>query len=730
LVLDMSLTHQFFRRCSALAAALVLFCLAATATAAPIPAGNTGWSWSNPLPQGNSLVRVSAAGGRVWVGGSTGTLLRSDDRGRSFSAVRTGLLAEVRTVVAISAESVIFGGTCALRRSDDGGVTVRRLAWSASDDNCAAGIQAVSFPSSVTGFLLLTSGDIYATTDGGENWKKRGMAPIADGTGTVNDMIFQTPQRGVLSIGGRILQSVDGGVHWQEVAAGTLGSTALSFAFSSVDAGFAAGNRGDLLRTLDGGASWVPVVADPGLTQSPALSDMACSGFDTCVASGVGGAGLLRTADGGKSWQASTVPGGTPADITITDGGAAVVVGAGGLIAISEDAGASWTRLDAQVAGRFSGLSADSRRSAVAYGAEGAIARTTDAGSSWQALSSAGSEPLVDAMASGRRVLALSQSGNLYASGDGGVTWKRVGTGLDAAPSGLLLLKGGSSVLIGPRGVFVARRWGKRPRRASGPAGGMTLRAGDLAGGAAFVYGPHRIAVTTDRGRSWQRLRAPRRSARIVDLEMIDRKNGFLLDSAAEVFVTKDGGERWLRLETTGANTAASLAFGDRKHGYITDATGRVLATADGGKTWSRQYPYFDSTAAAPLLVTGLSRSGALTLVSGTNRIFATSTAGGVGRPSVLTISTSAKRVRRGSVVPVNGTLTPATGIERISVLARVTGAKGGTQWTSQNVTVSPEGTFTTRWKITADTEFIARWSGDFAHDGDGAPLKVVRLRR
>ena len=63
-------------------------------------------------------------------------------------------------------------------------------------------------------------------------------------------------------------------------------------------------------------------------------------------------------------------------------------------------------------------------------------------------------------------------------------------------------------------------------------------------------------------------------------------------------------------------------------------------------------------------------------------------------------------------------------------MLARVVGAKGGTRWVPQERTVSATGTFTTSWRITATTEFIARWSGDAAHDGDAAPLKIVKLRK
>ena len=85
----------------------------------------------------------------------------------------------------------------------------------------------------------------------------------------------------------------------------------------------------------------------------------------------------------------------------------------------------------------------------------------------------------------------------------------------------------------------------------------------------------------------------------------------------------------------------------------------------------------------------------------------------------------SALKVRKNTVVRVTGKLTPAIGTERVAVLARVVNAKGGTRWISQERTVSATGTFTTSWKISAATEFIARWSGDAAHDGDAAPLAM-----
>ncbi len=45
--------------------ALALF--AATAANAAVVAGNTGWFWSNPWPQGNTLRHVETIAGRAYV---------------------------------------------------------------------------------------------------------------------------------------------------------------------------------------------------------------------------------------------------------------------------------------------------------------------------------------------------------------------------------------------------------------------------------------------------------------------------------------------------------------------------------------------------------------------------------------------------------------------------------------------------------------------------------------
>jgi photosystem II stability/assembly factor-like uncharacterized protein len=97
--------------------------------AAGVLVAPSGWEWSNPLPQGNSLRALDFAGASGYAAGDFGTLLRSDDDGASWRGLGTATREDLADVQEIDAESVVIAGGCALQRSDDGGASFRPLRW-------------------------------------------------------------------------------------------------------------------------------------------------------------------------------------------------------------------------------------------------------------------------------------------------------------------------------------------------------------------------------------------------------------------------------------------------------------------------------------------------------------------------------------------------------------------------------------------------------------------------
>src|SRR5215218_9869949 len=139
------------------ALACVAGVLAALPALAPasVQVGSSGWQWGNPLPQGNNVRAMSFAGTTGYAAGDFGTLLRTTDGGSTWSGLLSGTFTDLNEVQAIDADSLFAGGGCVARRSDDGGATFRRVAFTPVESSCREPLSAGWFVSEQTGFLAL-----------------------------------------------------------------------------------------------------------------------------------------------------------------------------------------------------------------------------------------------------------------------------------------------------------------------------------------------------------------------------------------------------------------------------------------------------------------------------------------------------------------------------------------------------------------------------------------------
>src|SRR3954453_18245247 len=109
-------------------AALALIA-AAGAQSKDVTVGHSGWNWGNPQPQGNTLRAVEFSGARGFAAGEFGTLLRTEDRGRSWTGMATGTTDAITGIALANADPIVAGGGCVLLRSDDGGATLKSLSF-------------------------------------------------------------------------------------------------------------------------------------------------------------------------------------------------------------------------------------------------------------------------------------------------------------------------------------------------------------------------------------------------------------------------------------------------------------------------------------------------------------------------------------------------------------------------------------------------------------------------
>ena len=697
---------------------------------AAVGIGHSGWYWGNPLPQGNTLRAVELNGSRGYAAGEFGTLLRTEDAGATWSGIATGLTADLNRVGVIDADSLVVGGGCTLRRSDDAGAHFRRLPFSASEARCSAQLVSFAFPADQVGYLLLSDGTVLRTADGGRTFARRTAVPGTPSPGgphTPSDIAFTGPDAGVAittgSGGGTIYRTTDGGGSWTLSATAPQGLNGLRF----VDAnnGFAVGPGSTLLRTADGGATWSAAALAGGPAAN--LTAIRCTGTTTCLIATSEGDRLLKTTDAGDT--ASSVSPSTSKVFAAALGSStrAVAVGERGATVVSDTAGSTFSTIGGSLAGVFHRLRVVSATTAYVAGDDGRAARTTDGGVTWTPFAVSTADNVVDLSFPGTEVgFALDSSGTALRTENSGSSWEILNTGTSARPSALLALNPRSVLLVGPRGLRRSTNGGASFEAVRSRAVQRAqLSDFDRATGALFVHGPSTLAVSRNDGRSWARVRRPR--GPVADVDFVTARVGYLLtgrDCAGRLYFTRTGGRRWREITTTGTTRICSIAFGDASHGWldadIGDPAGAgVLRTNDGGGSWHPQL--IAKSGLEDLAAAG--RSNAFALQE--SRLLGTSTGGDAGTPSKLTLRATRRRVKRGGRVKVGGRLTPPEGGERVVVAMR----EGG-RWTRKAVLVAANGTFTTTWKLRRNALFVAQWRGDDDRSAAGTGAVKVGVRR
>jgi hypothetical protein len=200
-----------------------------------------------------------------------------------------------------------------------------------------------------------------------------------------------------------------------------------------------------------------------------------------------------------------------------------------------------------------------------------------------------------------------------------------------------------------------------------------------------------------------------------------------VLSDSGRLFVTKNGGKRWKELLGIGTSSADELAFSSASKGYavlIGENLGEpnVLRTTDSGKSWRLQLVTSSST--LEVVATGDNHG---LLLAGANSLFTTTTGGDLGTASKLTLKTSKRTLRKKATIKVAGKLKPAEGFEQVIVARR--NIKGG-DWSKEVATVASNGTFTTSWKVSKSSVFVAQWAGDDDRAGDGSSVLKVNVKR
>ena len=715
--------------------ALALFA-AVTAQAADVTVGQSGWTWGNPGPQGNTLRAVDFSGTRGFAAGDFGTLLRTDDRGRTWTGIPTGTTATLSHVAVVDPSVAVVASDCTVLRTDDGGSTFRRLVLSA-DTGCDEGTVALSFPSANVGYLLLAGGAVLKTTDAGATFAEHGSLP----EGTPTDIHFTDDNTGFAvtrgSTGGHLYRTTDGGATWFERTTSPQGLNGLDFPDASV--GYAVGAANTVLKTTDGGETWEPKPV-PDTVPASELMAVRCATKTTCLIATDSGERVLRTTNGGSGANGFTSF--SPAAqktfaISFSNASTAVAVGEHGATVISTNADSNTPTYvpvaDEPLSGSLGRLRV-SGGLVLAPGANGKLARSADAGRHWTEVQVPTSEDLVDvSFPDANNGYALDAGGKVQRTADGGDGWGELETGKTRRPKAIYAVDQNVVMLFGPKGVLRSSN-GAQP--AFEPVQDKVASKARLTdydrteGLALFAYGPRALLVSIDLGLTWRRVPRPDPKVALRRVDFLTGRVGFALLENGRLYRTRNGGRDWAELRATGA-PGSGLSFADSSNGFLSAERfrgsngGWVLRTSDGGATWRPQL-----VAAAPLAPLGLASADATTafaLADGSD-LFHTSSGGDQGATnSNLTIKAARTSVNRPRRVKLTGKLSPA--VEGAPVIVSARNPKSN-RWTLVGTpSVSATGTFTISYTVRRTTELVAQWRGDSDHTGDGSRVVAIVRR-
>lgn len=419
--------------------------------------------WELAGPYGGSITALAVAPGAqrtLYAGSSEGLVFRSTDAGAHWSRVNGGFPGYTPVVdldVDPRDPAAVYVSSCAvlvefsmkiggLFKTVDGGRTWTRLEGGLTE--CEVTELAID-PWAPSRLFAATEAGLFQSDDGGATWRANAGIPHAHSHDFAGHSWVWTTVAFDPHVPGAVyasheemgfLKSVDGGATWLPKGADLLAGGWGLFEIVPDPRtpgrlyGLASnGTASFLFRSTDGGETWSPAVA--GL-EGRALRDLAISPASSVLYLATD-AGVFRSEDGGLIW--TPPPPGTPVREALAVAAPrwpAATVYAGILhegVFKSADGGRSWRSASrGLVAGPVSLLAVAPSDPAALYAVlteqiQPTIARTLDGGATWQA-AAMGGIPLALAVdpRDPRVAFAAGHGGLIWKTTDAGAVWRRV----------------------------------------------------------------------------------------------------------------------------------------------------------------------------------------------------------------------------------------------------------------------------------------------------------------
>lgn len=293
-------------------------------------------------------------------------------------------------------------------------------------------VTGTQFTGNGNGFLTANdpatgNGQIYFTKDAGKTWQPLG----AIGTMTLNDVELMGSTAYAIGNEGTLLKSTDGGASWIVRPVGTTANLKWMH-FSSTSEGVIYQNDGTALTTVNGGDSWIPVtgagslaalVSGASLTLTDIYFNSASEAYATLNNTTAGKGYIAKSSDGGINWSAETSF--RSVDLTavqMLNASTGYAGGIDGTLLKTTNSGTDWQQIGTGQTQSFDWIRfrADNENAGVALQGTSLVS-TLDGGQTWTGVSAANIKAIeIAADHSGYYVHA---NNTLFYTSNGGLSW-------------------------------------------------------------------------------------------------------------------------------------------------------------------------------------------------------------------------------------------------------------------------------------------------------------------
>lgn len=717
--------HRMSRRRAALAvgAATAMLAVPSGASALGVALSTSGWNWTNPAPQGNTLTGIVFTGNTGFAYGAGGTILRTDDGGTTWNGLATGTGALIYGIDLVDANTIVarVGGAqaCSLRVSTDGGQTFNRVVFDLSEATCDVAVDSVDFVSKNDGFVLMHDGRVLKTNDGGASF---GVATKVEGG---KQLAFVDATTGFAITASTLKRTPDGGQTWSDVGPLPSGVGSIRLLGPSTLVGW---GKDVLATSTDGGVTWTSHTLAGLDPQS-----VSCRTATQCAL--YGGNQLALTSDGGATLTKATIGNDDVRAVGYASGSRLVAIGKRGVTYLSDDDGATFRRTSSDpVAEAITDIDVRGDGGPVGITGNGRIARLS--GDAWTLLPTLSTGALADAdFVDAKLGFALGTNGALQRTQNGGATWTRLDTGTPSAPRFVLAFDTTTQVLVGSFGAYRSGADGVFEKVSSKALRGLSPAGVDAKGNRALVWDARSkkggIRLTKNAGKTWATVKLPKGS-KSVGVAAILPEKGLLATIDGRLYRSSSDAGSWTALPAAGAEIVNLEVGGGKEYLAIPRAsewdTAIVLRTNDGGKTFAPQSLAGGGDEVDALAADGPGKAYAAVIGGEAPALFSTATGGIRGTAGTVSLSRTKTKQRASQQVAISGTLAGAKGNEFVRVAYR---KAGSSSWASKTVAAGANGgSFSARVKLTKGTyDVVAQWTGDSGRAAAGSSAISITVR-